>query len=104
VSGEEARQISVLKTVTMWLPVARAVQIRRTGCCSAGRSRSDGCTSPTRADPRRIEVRFTGERDGRTPVKFELRRLERYAGETQRMRSVLHGPNGASGVLAAYAG
>jgi hypothetical protein len=62
-------------------------------------------------DPRRasqIEVRFTGEEDSRTRTGFEHRRLERYAGETRgtrrktrRMRSVLDGPNGASGVLAA---
>jgi DNA-binding transcriptional ArsR family regulator/uncharacterized protein YndB with AHSA1/START domain len=49
-----------------------------------------------------IEVRFIAEGPGRTRVEFAHRHLERYAGQAERMRSVLDGPNGASQVLVAY--
>jgi DNA-binding transcriptional ArsR family regulator/uncharacterized protein YndB with AHSA1/START domain len=49
-----------------------------------------------------IEVRFTAEGPSRTRVEFTHWHLERYAGQAERMRSVLDGPNGASGVLVAY--
>jgi len=50
-----------------------------------------------------IEVRFTAESPGRTRVDFVHRHLERYAEAAERMRAVLDGPNGAVGVLTAYA-
>jgi len=50
-----------------------------------------------------IEVRFTAESGGRTRVDFEHRHLERYADQAERMRAVLDRPDGAAGVLTAYA-
>ena len=155
-NGEEPREVSVLKTVTVALPVARAFQIfidqgawwpvethhlaepagdtvvlepfagGRWYERSADGTETDWGTVLAWEPPRRlllswqitpgwvyepdpgraseIEVRFIGEGESRTRVEFEHRRLERYAEEAQRMRSILDGPNGASGVLAAYAG
>jgi DNA-binding transcriptional ArsR family regulator/uncharacterized protein YndB with AHSA1/START domain len=56
---------------------------------------------PARASE--VEVRFIPDASRqRTRVEFEHRHLERYAEQTERMRSVLDAPSGAAGVLDAY--
>lgn len=56
---------------------------------------------PTKASE--IEVRFLAESQQRTRVEFEHRHLERYGEQAERMRAILDAPNGAAGVLQAYA-
>jgi uncharacterized protein YndB with AHSA1/START domain len=56
---------------------------------------------PTKASE--IEVRFVAESQQRTRVEFEHRHLERYGEQAEHMRSVLDAPEGAAGVLQAYA-
>jgi len=56
---------------------------------------------PTRASE--IEVRFLAESQHRTRIEFEHRHLERYGEQAERMRSVLDAPEGAAGILRAYA-
>ncbi len=50
-----------------------------------------------------IEVRFLAESQHRTRVEFEHRHLERYGEQAERMRAILEAPEGAVGVLRAYA-
>lgn len=50
-----------------------------------------------------IEVRFLAEAADRTRVEFEHRHLERYGARAEHMRDVLDGPNGAVGVVKAFA-
>lgn len=56
---------------------------------------------PTKASE--IEVRFLAESQHRTRIEFEHRHLERYGEQAERMRSILDAPEGAAGVLRAYA-
>src|SRR5260370_572658 len=56
---------------------------------------------PTRASE--IDVRFLAEAPDRTRLEFEHRHLERYGEQAERMCSVLDGPNGAVGLVIAYA-
>jgi DNA-binding transcriptional ArsR family regulator/uncharacterized protein YndB with AHSA1/START domain len=56
---------------------------------------------PTKASE--IEVRFLAESPQRTRVEFEHRHLERYGEQAERLRSILDAPDGAAGVLRAYA-
>jgi hypothetical protein len=56
-----------------------------------------------RAKASEIEVRFLAESQHRTRVEFEHRHLERYGEHAERMRGVLDAPEGAAGVLWAYA-
>ena len=56
---------------------------------------------PTKASE--IEVRFLAESQQRTRIEFEHRHLERYGEQAERMRAILDAPEGAAGVLRAYA-
>jgi DNA-binding transcriptional ArsR family regulator/uncharacterized protein YndB with AHSA1/START domain len=58
---------------------------------------------PDPAKASEVEVLFTAESPGRTRVEFAHRHLERYGQGTERMRSALGAPGGATQVLAAYA-
>jgi DNA-binding transcriptional ArsR family regulator/uncharacterized protein YndB with AHSA1/START domain len=50
-----------------------------------------------------IEVRFTAQGPAQTLVTLAHRHLERYGSQTERMRQILDGPNGAAEPLHAYA-
>jgi DNA-binding transcriptional ArsR family regulator/uncharacterized protein YndB with AHSA1/START domain len=50
-----------------------------------------------------IEVRFTAQAPEQTLVTLAHRHLERYGSQTERMRQILDGPNGAAEPLHAYA-
>ena len=58
---------------------------------------------PDQAKASEIDVRFLAESQLRTRIEFEHRHLERYGEQAERMRRVLDGPEGAAGVLRAYA-
>jgi DNA-binding transcriptional ArsR family regulator/uncharacterized protein YndB with AHSA1/START domain len=64
---------------------------------------SDWTYEPDPSRASEIDVRFLAEAPRRTRLEFEHRRLERYGEHAERMRSVLDGPNGAVGVVDAYA-
>lgn len=56
---------------------------------------------PTKASE--VEVRFVAESPRRTRIEFEHRHLERYGEQAERMRAALDAPEGAAGVLRAFA-
>jgi DNA-binding transcriptional ArsR family regulator len=64
---------------------------------------SDWTPEPDPSRASEIDVRFLAEAPDRTRLEFEHRHLERYGEQAERMRSVLDGPNGAVGVVIAYA-
>jgi DNA-binding transcriptional ArsR family regulator/uncharacterized protein YndB with AHSA1/START domain len=82
-------------TVLVWEPPRRIVLTWQIGPDWAYEP------DPTRASE--IEVRFLAESPRRTRVEFEHRHLERYGAQAERMRSILDAPDGAAGVLRAYA-
>jgi DNA-binding transcriptional ArsR family regulator/uncharacterized protein YndB with AHSA1/START domain len=64
---------------------------------------SDWTPEPDPARASEIHVRFLAEAQDWTRLEFEHRHLERYGEHAERMRSSLEGPNGAAGVVSAYA-
>lgn len=58
---------------------------------------------PDQTKASEIEVRFLAESQLRTRIEFEHRHLERYGEQAERMRAILDAPEGAAGVLWAYA-
>ncbi len=64
---------------------------------------SDWMPEPDPSKASEIDVCFLAEAPDRTRLEFEHRHLERYGEQAERMRSVLDGPNGAVGVVIAYA-
>ena len=64
---------------------------------------SDWTYEPDPARASEIDVRFLAEAPQRTRLEFEHRHLERYGEHAERMRAVLDGPNGAVGVVLAFA-
>jgi DNA-binding transcriptional ArsR family regulator len=82
-------------TVVVWEPPRRIVLTWQIG--------PGWVYEPDRTRASEIEVRFLAESQHRTRVEFEHRHLERYGEHAERMRRVLDAPDGASGVLWAYA-
>jgi DNA-binding transcriptional ArsR family regulator/uncharacterized protein YndB with AHSA1/START domain len=82
-------------TVLVWEPPRRIVLTWQIG--------PDWVYEPDPARASEIEVRFLPESPQRTRVELEHRHLERYGAQAESMRSVLDAPEGAAGVLRAYA-
>ena len=82
-------------TVLVWEPPRRIVVTWQMGASWAH--------EPDQAKTSEIEVRFLAESQQRTRIEFEHRHLERYGAQAERMRSILDAPEGAAGVLRAYA-
>jgi DNA-binding transcriptional ArsR family regulator/uncharacterized protein YndB with AHSA1/START domain len=82
-------------TVRVWEPPRRIVVTWQIG--------PGWVYEPDRTKASEIEVRFLVESEQRTRIEFEHRHLERYGEQAGRMRSALDAPDGAAGVLRAYA-
>jgi len=82
-------------TVLIWEPPRRIVLTWQVG--------PGWAYEPDPAKASEIEVRFLAESQHRTRIEFEHRHLERYAEQAERMRAILDAPEGAVGVLRAYA-
>lgn len=82
-------------TVLVWEPPRRIVVTWQIG--------PGWVYEPDRTKASEIEVRFLAESQHRTRIEFEHRHLERYGEQAERMRSILDAPEGAAGVLWAYA-
>ena len=82
-------------TVLVWEPPRRIVVTWQIG--------PGWVYEPDQTRASEIEVRFLAESQHRTRIEFEHRHLERYGEQAERMRSILDAPEGAAGVLRAYA-
>src|SRR5215469_9246200 len=82
-------------TVLVWEPPRRIVVTWQIG--------AGWVYEPDQTRASEIEVRFLAESPHRTRIEFEHRHLERYGEQAERMREVLDAPDGAAGVLRAYA-
>src|SRR5512146_478472 len=82
-------------TVLVWEPPRRIVVTWQIG--------PGWVYEPDQTKASEIEVRFLAESQHRTRIEFEHRHLERYGAQAERMRSILDAPEGADGVLRAYA-
>lgn len=82
-------------TVLVWEPPRRVVVTWQVG--------PGWVYEPDPARASEIEVRFLAESQHRTRIELEHRHLERYGEHAERMRAILDAPDGAAGVLRAYA-
>jgi uncharacterized protein YndB with AHSA1/START domain len=82
-------------TVLVWEPPRRIVVTWQVG--------AGWVYEPDPTKSSEIEVRFLAESQDRTRVEFEHRHLERYGEQAERMRSAIDAPDGAAGVVRAYA-
>lgn len=82
-------------TVLVWEPPRRIVVTWQIG--------PGWVYEPDQTRASEIEVRFLAESQQRTRIEFEHRHLERYGEQADRMRAILDAPQGAAGVLQAYA-